>query len=95
MLEVGSGQIAPVIRDLGDRIANGVKSKGYELLGERTEATGAGIVSFRKAGADAVQIVHKLRAAGICTSPRAGWVRTSPHFYISPADIDRMLDELP
>jgi selenocysteine lyase/cysteine desulfurase len=72
-----------------------VKSKGYELLGERTASTGAGIVSFRKASADAGQIVRKLRAAGICTSPRAGWVRTSPHFYISPADIDRMLDELP
>jgi selenocysteine lyase/cysteine desulfurase len=95
LLEVGTREIAPVVQSLGDRIANGVKSKGYELLGERTASTGAGIVSFRKVGADAGQIVRKLRAAGICTSPRAGWVRTSPHFYISPADIDRMLDELP
>ena len=95
LLEVGVGQIAPVVQNLGDRIATGVQSKGYELLGQRTEATGAGIVSFRKAGLDAVQIVRKLRAAGICASPRAGWVRTSPHFYISPADIDRMLEELP
>jgi selenocysteine lyase/cysteine desulfurase len=95
LLEVGPGQIAPVVQNLGDQIANGVKSKGYEVLGERTPETGAGIVSFRKPGVDAVEIVRTLRAAGICTAPRAGWVRTSPHFYISPADIDRMLDELP
>jgi len=95
ILDVGVGEIGPVVQSLGDRIARGVEAKGYELLGERTPASGAGIVSFRKAGHDAGQIVRKLRAAGISTSPRAGWVRTSPHFYISPADIDRMLDELP
>lgn len=95
ILEADPGQIAPVVQNLGDRIANGVQSKGYELLGERTEATGAGIVTFRKPGTDADEIVRKLRAAGICTAPRAGWIRTSPHFYISPSDIDRMLDELP
>ena len=27
--------------------------------------------------------------------PRAGWVRTSPHFYIRPEEIDRMIDLLP
>jgi cysteine desulfurase / selenocysteine lyase len=95
LLEVGPGQIAPVVQNLGDRIANGVQSRGYELLGERTEATGAGIVTFRKPGIEAGEIVRKLRAAGICTAPRAGWIRTSPHFYISPGEIDRMLDELP
>jgi selenocysteine lyase/cysteine desulfurase len=44
---------------------------------------------------EAVEVVKKLRAAGIAAAPRAGWVRTSPHFYISPSDIDRMLAELP
>ena len=31
----------------------------------------------------------------IIAAPRAGWVRTSPHFYISPAEIDRLIDALP
>jgi cysteine desulfurase/selenocysteine lyase len=62
---------------------------------ERTPETGAGIVSFRKAGTGAVEIVNHLRARGITAAPRAGWVRTSPHFYISAEDIDRMLAELP
>jgi len=95
LLEVGVGEIAPVVQNLGDRIAEGVERKGYEVLGERTPANGAGIVSFRKPGADPRQIVHDLKARGIIAAPRAGWVRTSPHFYISPEDIDRMLEVLP
>ena len=95
LLEVGVGEIAPLVQNLGDRIAAGVTSKGYELFHERTPETGAGIVTFRKPGHDADAIVRKLRAEGITTAPRAGWVRTSPHFYIRPEEIDRMLDLLP
>lgn len=95
LLEVGPGEIAPVVQNLGDRIALGVAARGYEVLGNRTPETGAGIVSFRKPGMEAGEIVRKLRAVGIVTAPRNGWVRTSPHFYISPEDIDRMLAELP
>ena len=95
LLEVGIEQIGPVVQALGDRIAAGVQAKGYEVLGTRTRDTGAGIVSFRKSGIEARNIVRKLMAAGIAAAPRAGWVRTSPHFYIRPEEIDRMLEELP
>jgi selenocysteine lyase/cysteine desulfurase len=95
LLEVGPGNIGPVVQNLGDLIAAGVQAKGYEVLGNRTPANGAGIVSFRKAGVDAGEIVRKLRVAGVVAAPRAGWVRTSPHFYVSPEEIDRMLEELP
>src|ERR1017187_1390277 len=44
LLEVGLGEIAPVVLNLGDRIAKGVQARGYELLGDRTPETGAGIV---------------------------------------------------
>jgi cysteine desulfurase / selenocysteine lyase len=95
ILEVDVGEIAPVVQNLGDRIAAGVQAKGYEVLGNRTPETGAGIVSFRKPGLQAIELVQRLKAAGIAAAPRAGWVRTSPHFYISPSDIDRMLEVLP
>lgn len=95
LLEVGVGEIAPVVQNLGDRIARGVQAKGYELLEPRTPRTGAGIVSFRKPEYDAAEIVRRLRAEGIIAAPRAGWVRTSPHFYIAPEEIDRMVAALP
>jgi cysteine desulfurase/selenocysteine lyase len=94
LLEVGLGEIAPIVQNLGDRIAERVRAKGYEVLGDRTPETGAGIVSFRKPGLAAEEIVRKLRAAGIVTAPRNGWVRTSPHFYIRPEEVDRMAEEL-
>jgi selenocysteine lyase/cysteine desulfurase len=95
LLEVGIGKIGPVVRNLGDRIAEGVQRKGYEVLGHRTPINAAGIVSFRKPGTDAAEVVRVLREHGIATAPRAGWIRSSPHFYISPAEIDRMLEVLP
>ena len=95
LLEVGVGEIAPQVQNLADRLAAGVEARGYQVMEARTPATGAGIVSFRKAGVEALDIVRKLRAAGVAAAPRAGWVRTSPHFYISPEDIDRMLELLP
>jgi cysteine desulfurase/selenocysteine lyase len=95
LLEVDPRKIAPVVQNLGDRIAEGVVRKGYEVLGKRTPETGAGIVSFRKPGIPAAEVVRKLATAGISAAPRAGWVRTSPHFYIPPSDIDRLIEELP
>jgi cysteine desulfurase/selenocysteine lyase len=95
LLEVGLGEIAPVVQNLGDLVAAGVQAKGYEVLGSRSAATGAGIVSFRRAGVESSHIVQKLKAAGVVAAPRQGWVRVSPHFYISPDDIGRMLEALP
>ncbi len=95
LLDVGVENIAPQVQALGDRIAAGVRGKGYEVLGERTARNGAGIVSFRKPGADTRAIVHDLKEKGIMAAPRQGWVRTSPHFYISPDEIDTLIEILP
>jgi selenocysteine lyase/cysteine desulfurase len=95
LLEVGPGQIGPVVQHLGDRIAAGVRAKGYEVMGTRTPETGAGIVSFRKPGTNPVDVVGGLRARGIVAAPRAGWIRTAPHFYIDPEEIDRLIEALP
>jgi cysteine desulfurase / selenocysteine lyase len=95
LLEVGVREIAPVVQNLGDRIAAGVQALGYEVMGRRTQETGSGIVSFRKGGVAETEIVAALKGAKISAAARAGWVRTSPHFYISPGEIDRFLAALP
>jgi cysteine desulfurase / selenocysteine lyase len=95
LLAAGIEEIAAHVQDLGDRIATGAAEKGYELLCSRTPSNGAGIVSFRKPGLDCRFIVAKLQEAGIAAAPRQGWVRASPHFYISPDDIAAMLSALP
>ena len=80
---------------MGVSVAAGVQALGYEIMGTRSPETGAGIVSFRKPGLEDKEIVRRLRTSGISAAPRAGWVRTSPHFYVSPAEIDRFLEALP
>jgi cysteine desulfurase/selenocysteine lyase len=94
LLEVGIERIAPAVQALGDRIDAGVRAKGYQVASERTPETGAGIVSFKKEGVDSTATVDQLRENGIIAAARAGWVRTSPHFYISDADVDRAIGSL-
>ena len=95
LLEVGIERINPVVTNIAGRIAAGVEAKGYELALERTPETASGIVSFRKPGTEARAIVHQLKTHNIIAAPRGEWVRTSPHFYVSPDEIDRMLEVLP
>ena len=54
----------------------------------------AGIVAVQKPGFDSRKVVHDLKQKRIIAAPRQGWVRMSPHFYISPEEIDRFLAEL-
>lgn len=89
------GALAATVTALAGRVAAGVTAKGYELLGDRRPETAAGIVSFRKEGIDSRMVVSRLREHRITAAPRQGWARISPHFYITPDEIDRMLDLLP
>jgi cysteine desulfurase / selenocysteine lyase len=95
LLEVGVEQIAPAVISLADRVACGARAKGYEVLGNRTPETAAGIVSFRKPGVDSAETVRRLWTQGVASAARAGWIRTSPHFYLEPSEIERMLELLP
>lgn len=95
LLEAGIANIAAQVQALGDRIDQGARNKGYEVMGNRTPESGAGIVTFRKRDTDSRVIVRQLREKRIAAAPRQGWVRASPHFYITAAEIDEMIAALP
>src|SRR5262249_45348805 len=61
ILDIGVGTIAPAVQALGDKIADGVLVKGYEILGRRTPATGSGIVCVRHPDKDSAALVSQLR----------------------------------
>ena len=92
LLQIGVENIAGAVQALGDRIDAGVRAKGYQVASVRTPETRAGIVSFKKDGVDSNAIVQKLRQNGGIAAARAGWVRMSPHFYLTEDEIDRALD---
>jgi selenocysteine lyase/cysteine desulfurase len=95
ILDVGVERVGQQIQSTADHIANGAVSKGYELLGVRTQESSAGIVSFRKSGQDSRMLFNKLMGEKVLVASRAGWVRTSPHFYISPDEVERFVTLLP
>jgi selenocysteine lyase/cysteine desulfurase len=94
LLEVGIEFVGEAVQALGDRIWSGAREIGFETLGIRTPASGAGIVSIRKPGVESQLIVSRLKDAGFIAAPRQGWVRIAPHFYIAPTEIDALLGEL-
>jgi cysteine desulfurase / selenocysteine lyase len=95
LLSIGVDRIQPAVQGLADAVAHGAQSKGYELLGERTPSTGAGIVSLRKPDLDSRLIVRQLKERQFIAAPRQGWVRISPHFYQSPDDMAALIEALP
>ena len=95
LLEVGMANIASAVLARADEIERGVRSRGYEVMIERTVENGSGIVSFRHPTLDCGEIANELHRQKIFVATRQGWVRTSPHFYISPDDVKCLLRALP
>lgn len=95
LLQVGVENITPAVLALADQIEEGVRAKGYEVMVARTRETSSGILSFRHPSIDCRTLVADLRRNKITAAPRQGWVRVSPHFYISPEDIEQVLRVLP
>ena len=95
LLEIGVERIAAAVTQVADQLADGVQAKGYELITTRTPGTGSGIVTFRHPMIDARNIVSDLERNRILASPRQGWIRASPHFYVSPEAIEQTLKVLP
>ena len=92
--EVGVPRIGEAVLARTAEVAAGALAKGYELMAPRTPETGSGIVSLRR-GEEDMRMTHaRLRDAGFVTAPRAGWLRVSPHFYVTPADIDAFVNLL-
>lgn len=95
LLEVGVERIAAAVMDIAGRLAAGLEAKGYQLIVPRNERTGSGIITCRHPALHAGRIVSDLKQDGILAAPRQGWIRMSPHFYISPESIDDALSALP
>ncbi len=91
IMSVAPGHIEASVERLGGQIYEGARAKGYETACERSAGNGSGIVSFRKAGVDTVALVERLKENRVAASARAGWVRMSPHFYITEEEIERAL----
>jgi selenocysteine lyase/cysteine desulfurase len=98
ILEVGVENIARELLRKRALLVPALEAKGYTVLQPQAPPEAAsGIVSFHRPGSDLAPLHQKLEAAGIITSlrgDRAGrqYIRLSPHFYITDAELQRMLE---
>ena len=96
LLEVGRDVIESRVLDLAAHLAAGLADAGYELVEPwpRARAESSGIVSFRKPGAGAKEVLRDLTAAHVIARTHRDFVRLSPHFYNTDEEVDRVLDVL-
>ncbi len=88
----GVAQVGERVMGLAGRLEVGLREIGCELMVQRDQATGSGILSFRKEGVDSVRLHADLKARKIMAAPRQGWVRFSPHFYLELNEMDSVVE---
>ena len=96
MLEVGPKVIEEQVLGLSRRLAEGLSERGYDVVEPwpRRPGESSGIVSFRRPGSTAHEVLRDLNAARVVGRVHADFVRLSPHFYNTPDEVGRVLDVL-
>jgi len=97
VLELGVENIAQELLRKRAWLVSALQSKGYSILAADAPAENcSGIVSFYKSGQDVPALHQKLLDARIVTSPRSDragqkYIRLSPHFYNTDAELQRLI----
>jgi cysteine desulfurase / selenocysteine lyase len=100
LLEVGIDAIAAELLRKRAFLVPALQARGFTVLGANAAPENtSGIVSFTKADADMPAVQQRLETAGIVTSLRTDrtgkrYVRLSPHFYNTDAELQHLLDSL-
>ena len=79
-----------------DRLASGLQELGFTPLGPTAGPNASGIVTVSRPGTDIETLFERLTAANIICSFRQDrqgrhYIRFSPHFYNTEAEVDRVL----
>src|SRR4051812_48369075 len=99
LLEAGPSEITERIRALTGSLRNQITPAGFEFLSPEEEKNRSGILTFRhpKVGSD--RLWEALKTNHIVVSLRfdradRGWLRISPHFYNTGAEIEKIAEVL-
>ena len=92
----GVEAIATYVRRLTDRLIDGLRTKGYQIISPRGDGEWSGIVSFVSPTHDHQEIFRMLRNEHRTEiAVREGRLRVSAHFYNTQEQIDRLVERLP
>jgi selenocysteine lyase/cysteine desulfurase len=92
----GLDRIAAHVLTLTDRLTEGLRSRGYTLLTDRSrDDVKSGIVTFRRDDLDPLALGKRLQQAGIVTTYRQTGIRIAPHGHNTAEQVEAILDALP
>jgi len=100
LLELGVENIARELLRKRAWLVPALQQKNYEVLyADAPPEAASGIVTFHRPGTDLAALHEKLTAAKIVTSLRGNrqgnrYIRLSPHFYNTDAELQRLLELL-
>jgi len=97
LLDIGIDRIAPRILTIKSRLVDGLRRFGFNILGPATGPNASGITTVWDSGRDMRVLFEHLTSERIICSPRQDrqgrqYIRFSPHFYNTEAEVDRVLD---
>lgn len=93
LLHLGTERVWRRLQTLGDRLALGLKRKGYVIVSPRDNGSRSGIISFTSPTHRHEPLVKALRKEHrIEIALREGRLRASPHFYNTEGQIDQLID---
>ena len=96
LANTGIERIGAHVLALTDRLAEGLRSRGYTVASDRTsDEVKSGIVLFRRHEVDPVALGKRLNEAKICTTYRPTGIRIAPHGHNTTEDVDTILAALP
>jgi cysteine desulfurase/selenocysteine lyase len=99
LLEVGQQKITDQIRALTQSLRDQIAPAGFEFLSPIEEKNRSGILTFRHPRVSSDHLAEALSKNDIVVSLRfdraeRSWLRVSPHFYNTLAEIQRMAEIL-
>jgi selenocysteine lyase/cysteine desulfurase len=100
VLEVGLENISRELLRKRNRVVPALQAKGCVVMNaDAPEVNASAIISFELPGKDIAAVHQKLNDANIVTSLRVDrsgkkYIRLSPHFYNTDAELDRVIELL-
>jgi cysteine desulfurase/selenocysteine lyase len=99
LLDIGIGHVAERILAIRARLIDGVRRFGFAVLGPAEGPNASGIITVWRPGTDMQALFDRLSSEQIVCSPRQDrqgrqYIRFSPHFYNTQAEVDRVLEIL-
>ena len=89
--DIGFEKVQQRIFELSEYLSQGLRQIGFQVLSDRFPSHSTGIIACEKPGVSSQIIVEKLKENQIIAVERLGRIRFSPHVYVLPHQLDKVV----